>query len=145
MRQSRKASAGSSRRKSGPEVATDLSQDCRCKCSSVCTITGSDTIPNGDRKTYRLDIDIIRNLGCKPATGECDHVRTVWSKAGNRAGSVTLDNEERRSVRVAVAPGTPAGTFTLRAAPEATCNCKGPNAVVRTCANQFDEVTINVS
>jgi hypothetical protein len=147
VRKVKKASRTTKRRSVGrSEIATDLSQDCRCKCSSVCTISGPDTVPAGaPSKTYGLDVNIARNEGCKASTSECRHVSTAWVAGGQRGAAVTLTDQGRVNVKVRVAAGTQPGTFTLRATPEATCNCKGPNDITRPCEDQFDEVTINVA
>lgn len=120
-----------------------LSQDCRCKCSGVCTITGAAAVKAGDPRRYEVEVVFSRNKGCKPATSECEHTATAWSKSGQRAGAVTLEDQTKDSVTVRVAAGTAAGSFSLRAQPTVICHCKGTNAS-RECTMQFDEVTITV-
>ncbi len=132
-------------RKRPSDVYTDLSQNCRCKCSSVCSIEGPDSIKSGKKKTYTLEVNIARNLGCRAVTSGCSHDSTVWAKGGQRGAAVTLEDERTRSVKAKVAPGTAAGTFWLQAQPDTSCKCKGPGDIVRNCSDQNERVTINVT
>ena len=60
-------------------------------------------------------------------------------------GLTTLEDEKKRSVKVKVAAGTPAGVFWLQATPTTKCECKGPGNIVRDCSDQNERVNINVT
>ena len=140
-----KKSPSSKWKKRPGSSSKNLSQDCRCKCSGVCSITGRDSIAAGGRTTYRLQVRIARNLGCRAATSGCEHTATTWTKGGPRAGAVTLRDQDKNSVGVTVDRGTAAGTFWLQAQPETSCDCKGPGNIVVDCTDQNEQVTINVT
>ena len=125
-------------------ISTDLSQNCRCICSSVCSIEGPDSITAGTEKTYTLEVRIARNLGCVPDTGACVHKSTKWTKGGPRGTAVTFIDDKKSSVKVKVAAGTLPGAFWLQAQPETTCKCKGPDDIIRDCSDQPEKVTINI-
>ncbi|MDP3282841.1 MAG: hypothetical protein Q8M56_00230 [Desulfobacterales bacterium] len=141
----RKKTSGSvKQQKRSGSISTELSQNCRCICSSVCSIEGPDSITAGTEKTYTLEVRIARNLGCVPDTGACVHNCTKWTKGGPRGTAVTLKDDKRSSVKVKVAAGTHPGAFWLQAQPETTCRCKGPDDIVRDCSDQPEKVTINI-
>ena len=51
----RKKTSGSvKQQKRSGSISTELSQNCRCICSSVCSIEGPDSITAGTEKTYTL-------------------------------------------------------------------------------------------
>ncbi|WP_298364898.1 hypothetical protein [uncultured Lutibacter sp.] len=121
-----------------------LSENCRCKCSSVCTISGVESIKDGKTKTYTLDVLLVRNSGCKQSTSDCKFASTTWTVGGTLKAAITLKDEKKKSVKVKVKKETKKGTFTLKAQPNYSCKCKGTDEV-RVCQNQFDEVTIKVT
>jgi len=123
-------------------VSESLPQDCRCKCSTVCLISGAASIRAGTRQSYKLKVNTVLNKGCSPSSDE--HESTEWKVGGQRGKQVKLAQEKKTNVKCRVAQGTAAGTFTLTATPKVTAICKGTEAKVD-CHVEKDTVTIGVT
>jgi hypothetical protein len=124
-------------------ISESLPERCRCKCSTVCLISGPASIKAGSKaKSYTLDVTTALNKGCRPSSD--NHKSTEWKVGGQRKNAVKLIQPKKKNVKVKVAAGTAAGTFTLTATPTTTATCKGTNAKVN-CSVTPDTVTIGVT
>lgn len=118
------------------------SLNCRCNCSSVCSITGANSIRFRSSQTYTVTVQIAGNAGCKATPRK--HTDTDWAVSGAGRPYVTRVNPNKDDVTIGFSDRAGIGeSIDLKALPKTECYCKGTNATVP-CSPSNDRVSIRL-